>query len=85
MTRANFWRNIRPPFYPTFMGLSGDAQATAAAAKAFDITYQKQPTKSGGYTLDHSAGTYLISPGGKTVLLSPFAQRPELWCRTSAY
>ncbi len=67
-----------PAFYPTFMGLSGDAQATAQAAKAFGITYQKQPTKSGGYTLDHSAGTYLISPGGKTVLLSPFAQQPEL-------
>lgn len=67
-----------PAFYPTFMGLSGDAPATAQAAKAFGIVYQKQPTKSGGYTLDHSAGTYLISPGGKTVLLSPFAQRPEL-------
>jgi protein SCO1/2 len=65
-------------FYPTFMGLSGDAQATAQAAKAFGIIYQKQPTKSGGYTLDHSAGTYLIAPGGKPVLLSPFAQRPEL-------
>ncbi len=67
-----------PAFYPTFMGLSGDAQATAQAAKAFGIYYQKQPTKSGGYTLDHSAGTYLIAPGGKYVLLSPFAQRPEL-------
>ncbi|MDD5058423.1 MAG: SCO family protein [Sideroxydans sp.] len=67
-----------PAFYPTFMGLSGDAQATAQAAKAFGIVYQKQPTTNGGYTLDHSAGTYLISPGGKTVLLSPFAQRPEL-------
>lgn len=67
-----------PAFYPSFLGLYGDAQATAAAAKAFDVVYQKQPTKSGGYTLDHSAGTYLIAPSGKPVLLSPFAQRPEL-------
>ncbi len=67
-----------PAFYPSFLGLYGDAQATAAAAQAFDIVYQKQPTKSGSYTLDHSAGTYLIGPAGHPVLLSPFAQRPEL-------
>lgn len=67
-----------PAFYPSFVGLSGDAAATEQAAKAFGIIYQKQPTKSGSYTLDHSAGTFLISPSGKTVLLSPFAQRPEL-------
>jgi len=66
-----------PAFYPTFIGLSGDAQATEAAAKAFGIIYQKQATKSGSYTLDHSAGTFLIAPGGKPVLISPFAQRPE--------
>ncbi|MEW5904427.1 MAG: SCO family protein [Pseudomonadota bacterium] len=66
-----------PAFYPSFLGLYGDAQATAAAAQAFDIVYQKQPTKSGSYTLDHSAGTYLIGPAGRPVLLSPFAQRPE--------
>jgi len=66
-----------PAFYPSFLGLHGDAQETAQAAKAFDIVYQKQATKSGSYTLDHSAGTYLISPSGKPVLLSPFAQRPE--------
>lgn len=67
-----------PAFYPTFKGLSGDTMATAQAAQAFGVIYQKQPNKSGGYDLDHSAGTYLIAPGGKTVLLSPFAQRPEL-------
>ena len=66
-----------PAFYPTFIGLSGDAAATEQAAQAFGIRYQKQPTQSGSYTVDHSAGTYLISPSGKTVLLAPFAQRPE--------
>lgn len=67
-----------PAFYPTFIGLSGDAAATEQAAKAFGIIYQKQPTKSGSYTVDHSAGTFLFSPSGKTILLSPFAQRPEM-------
>jgi len=67
-----------PAFYPTFIGLSGDAAATEQASKAFGIFYQKQPTKSGSYTVDHSAGTYLISPSGKTILLSPFAQPPDV-------
>lgn len=66
-----------PAFHPTFIGLSGDAQATNQAAQAFGIAYQKQASKSGGYTLDHSAGTFLIAPTGTPILISPFAQRPE--------
>lgn len=67
-----------PAFHPTFKGLSGDSMATAQAAQAFGVIYQKQPNKNGGYDLDHSAGTYLIAPGGKPVLLSPYAQPAEL-------
>ena len=67
-----------PAFYPTFKGLSGDSAATAQAAQAFGVIYQKQPNKNGGYDLDHSAGTYLIAPGGSPVLLSPYAQPAEL-------
>lgn len=66
-----------PAFHPSFMGLRGDMQATEKAALAFDVSYQKQPSKS-GYTLDHTAGTYLIGPGGKPVLLAPYGQRAEL-------
>lgn len=66
-----------PAFYPSFMGLHGDAQATSAAAKAFGIFYQKQVNKS-GYTLDHTAGSYLIGPNGNPVLLAPYGQRAEL-------
>jgi protein SCO1/2 len=67
-----------PAFYPAFKGLSGDTMATAQAAQAFGVIYQKQPNKNGGYDLDHSAGTYLIAPGGKPVLLSPYGQSSEL-------
>ncbi len=67
-----------PAFYPTFKGLSGDSVATAQAAQAFGVIYQKQPNKSGSYDLDHSAGTYLIAPGGSPVLLAPYGQPAEL-------
>jgi protein SCO1/2 len=66
-----------PSFNPSFLGLYGDAPATAQAAKVFAVNYEKHAEK-GGYTLDHSDGTYLIGKSGRTVLLSPYGQRTEL-------
>ncbi|MBU0622802.1 MAG: SCO family protein [Gammaproteobacteria bacterium] len=66
-----------PAFHPSFKGLSGDTMATAAAAQAFDVKWEVHQNKSGGYDLDHSAGTYLIAPGGRPVLLAPYGQRAE--------
>ncbi len=66
-----------PSFNPSFLGLYGDAQATALAAKVFAVNYEKHAEEN-GYSLDHSDGTYLIGKNGKTVLLSPYGQRTEL-------
>ncbi len=65
-----------PAFDARFLGLSGDAAATAQVAKAFNIVYQKQPSKT-GYNMDHSAGTFLIDPQGRVRLLAPYAQRVD--------
>ncbi len=65
-----------PAFDARFLGLYGDAAATAQVAKTFNIVYQKQPAKQ-GYNMDHSAGTYLIDPQGRVRLLAPYAQRAE--------
>ncbi len=66
-----------PAFYPSFMGLRGDAQATAEAARSFGVSYQKQMNKS-GYTLDHSSSLYLIGMNGRPMLLAPYDQGAEL-------
>jgi len=66
-----------PSFHSSFLGLYGDAQATAQAAKVFAVNYEKHAEKN-GYTLDHSDGTYLIGRSGKTVLISPYGQQTEL-------
>ena len=66
-----------PSFDPSFLGLYGDAQATAQAAKAFGVNYVKQYDKRGGYTLDHADGMYLLGPRGKPLLLAPYRQRAE--------
>ena len=55
-----------PAFDRRFLGLRGDADATARTAKEFKILYQKQPGKaSGSYTMDHSAGTFIFDPQGR--------------------
>ena len=66
-----------PSFEQSFLGLHGNALATDQAAKAFGVNYAKQYSKSGGYTLDHSDGTYLIGIKGRPILLSPYKQKAE--------
>jgi protein SCO1/2 len=57
-------------FHPSFLGLSGDAEATARAAKEFKIFVQKQPLKTGGYSVDHSAGTFILDTQGRLRLFA---------------
>ena len=58
-----------PAFDPRFLGLYGDAKATAEAASSFRVFYKKHPTKS-GYTMDHSTFSYLIDTEGKLRLMA---------------
>ena len=69
-----------PAFDPRFMGLYGDAAATARTAKEFKIIYQKQPGATpGSYTMDHSAGTYIFDPQGRLRLYVSYGQGPEVF------
>ncbi len=55
-----------PAFDSRFLGLYGDAAATAAVAKEFKVFYQKVPGKQpGNYTIDHTAGSYVYDPQGR--------------------
>jgi protein SCO1/2 len=67
-----------PAFDPSFLGLYGDAAATAATAKEFRIIYQKQPGATPGtYSMDHSAGTYLFDPQGRLRVYEGYGQGPD--------
>ena len=61
-----------PSFNPGFLGLYGDAGATALAAKEFKVYFQKQPVKDGGYSVDHSAGTYILDREGRLRLFASY-------------
>ncbi|TIC81238.1 SCO family protein [Crenobacter intestini] len=54
-----------PHFDPTFVGLTGTADEVAAVAGRFKIVANRVEGEGGGYTLDHSAGSYLIGRDGQ--------------------
>ena len=69
-----------PAFDPRFVGLYGDADATARTAKEFKVIYQKQPGQTPGtYTVDHSAGTFIFDPNGKLRVYVGYGQGPEVF------
>ena len=52
-------------FDPRIIALRGDAAETKAAADAFSAYYNKVPTASDSYTMDHTAGLFLIRADGR--------------------
>jgi protein SCO1 len=69
-----------PAFNPSFLGLYGDAAATAATAKEFKVLYQKQPGATPGtYTMDHSAGTFLFDPEGRLRVYESYGRGPDVF------
>jgi protein SCO1 len=67
-----------PAFHPSFLGLRGDAEATARVAKEFKILYQKVPGQTPDtYTMDHSAGLYLFDPQGRLRVFESHGQGAE--------
>ncbi|HUL93102.1 MAG TPA: SCO family protein [Burkholderiales bacterium] len=68
-----------PAFDPSFLGLYGDAAATARVAKEFKVFYQKAPGKTpASYTVDHTAGTYVFDPQGRLRLFVRQGNVPNL-------
>lgn len=63
-----------PSFHPSFLGLTGDATATGAAAKEFKVFFQKQPVKGGSYSVDHGAGTFILDREGRLRLFAQYGQ-----------
>ncbi|WP_293936047.1 SCO family protein [Iodobacter sp.] len=54
-----------PVFDSRFLGLTGNTTQLAEVAGRYKIIYQKQMSSSGDYTVDHSAGSYLLDKSGK--------------------
>lgn len=69
---ADVLKRYVPLFHPDFLGMTGSPEEVAKAAKEFKIYYQKQMLKGGAYTMDHSAGTYLLDTEGRLRLFAQY-------------
>lgn len=59
-------------FHPRLIGLTGSEAEIAAVAKAFAISYGKQPgTSETEYPVSHTQMPYLMGPDGKPLALMP--------------
>ena len=54
-------------FDPHIRGLTGDATALDAVARAYRAYYKKVPLEGGDYTMDHTAIVYLMDKAGRFV------------------
>jgi len=61
---AELLREYTAAFHPSFLGLRGDLDTTAAVARDFKVFYRKVPTGS-SYTLDHTALSYAYDPASR--------------------
>ncbi|MES2320534.1 MAG: SCO family protein [Pseudomonadota bacterium] len=66
-----------PAFDPRFLGLRGDAAATAAVAKEFKVFYAKSVgTAPDRYSVDHTYGSYVFDRSGKIRLFVRHGKGP---------
>lgn len=67
-----------PAFDPRFLGLRGTDAETAEAAREFKIFYKKvEGSEPEHYTMDHSAGMYVLDTAGRMRLFVRYGQKPE--------
>ncbi len=65
-------------FDPSFVALRGSAEQTKAAAREFKVFYAKVPGKTeGSYTMDHTAGSYVIDAQGRLRLFERYGTPAE--------
>lgn len=69
-------REYTQAFDPSFLGLYGDLQETAAVAKAYRVYYAKIPTGN-TYTMEHTALTYVFDREGTLRMALRYEQTPE--------
>jgi len=65
-------------FDPSFVALRGTLEQTRAAAKEFKVFFAKVPGKTeGSYTMDHSAGAFVLDTKGNVRLFERYGAGAE--------
>jgi protein SCO1/2 len=71
-------REYVPAFDKSFLALRGDEAATNQVTKQFRVYAQPHEAKgAAGYTIDHSAQSFVFDPSGKLRLVVGYGLEPE--------
>lgn len=65
-------------FDPRVVGLTGTEAQVAEAARQFRVIYRRVPLEGGGYTMDHSASTFLLDAQGRFAGTIDFKEPDEV-------
>lgn len=65
-------KSYAPAFDPRFIGLTGSPAQIASVAGQFRALYRRQDNANGDYTMDHSAGAYLLDRDGALRVSVPY-------------
>jgi len=66
--------------FPEITGLTGSPAQVAAAARNFNVRYQKQPAENGdpaAYTVDHSGSIFIMDRVGNFLARMPHESKPD--------
>ena len=58
-------------FHPRMVGLTGSPDAIRRTANEYRVFFQRGPASPGGYLVNHTRQTYLMSPDNKPLALLP--------------
>ena len=76
---AQLLKNYVKNFSPDIVALRGDAAQTQAVAREFKVFFQKVPGRTpDGYTIDHTAGSYIFDSRGRIRLFARNGMEPQL-------
>ncbi len=64
-------------FGTPIIGLTGSSKEIADTAKAYHAFYEKVPVEGGDYTIDHSAGVYLMDAEGNLQSIIDYHEKLE--------
>jgi protein SCO1 len=69
---AEVLKGYAPQFHPRLIGLTGTVDQIAAMARAYAVTYARQPGSApDAYLVSHSQLAYLMGPDGAPIALIP--------------
>ncbi|WP_071675773.1 SCO family protein [Nioella nitratireducens] len=64
-------------FHPAIRGWTGEDEEIAKAVLGFRASYERVPTESGGYTMNHTASVFLFDAAGRFVTMIDYHEPRE--------